>query len=78
MNLLFTLEVDAGHVIEVVFVWFIHCTLFSLFILYSLSLYIYESENEGCSVVTNSGTPWTVTCQALLSMEFPRQEYWSE
>lgn len=21
--------------------------------------------------------PWTVACQALLSMEFPRQEYWS-
>ena len=23
-------------------------------------------------------TPWTVSCQALLSMEFPRQGYWSE
>ena len=23
------------------------------------------------------GTPWTVTHQALLSMEFSRQEYWS-
>ena len=22
-------------------------------------------------------TPWTATCQASLSMEFPRQEYWS-
>ena len=22
-------------------------------------------------------TPWTVTCQAPLSLEFPRQEYWS-
>ena len=22
-------------------------------------------------------TPWTVTLQALLSMRFPRQEYWS-
>ena len=21
--------------------------------------------------------PWTVACQALLSMEFPRQEYWN-
>ena len=21
--------------------------------------------------------PWTVTCQAPLSMEFPKQEYWS-
>ena len=23
------------------------------------------------------GTPWTVSCQASLSMGFPRQEYWS-
>ena len=22
-------------------------------------------------------TPWTVACQAPLSVEFPRQEYWS-
>ena len=22
-------------------------------------------------------TPWTVSLQALLSMEFPKQEYWS-
>ena len=22
-------------------------------------------------------TPWSVACQAPLSMEFPRQEYWS-
>ena len=22
-------------------------------------------------------TPWTITCQAPLSMGFPRQEYWS-
>ena len=22
-------------------------------------------------------TPWTITCQAPLSMEFPRQEYWN-
>ena len=27
------------------------------------------------SVVSNSETPWTVPCQAPLSMEFPRQEY---
>jgi len=24
-----------------------------------------------------SATPWTVACQAPLSMEFSRQEYWS-
>jgi len=30
-----------------------------------------------CSVVSDSVTPWTVACQALLSMEFSRQEYWN-
>ena len=29
------------------------------------------------SVVSDSETPWTVTHQAPLSMEFSRQEYWS-
>ena len=28
------------------------------------------------SVVPNSATPWTVACQAPLSMGFSRQEYW--
>ena len=32
-----------------------------------------ENENVSHSVVT----PWTVTCQAPLSMDFSRQEYWS-
>ena len=30
-----------------------------------------------CSVVADSATPWTVACQAPLSMEFSSQEYWS-
>ena len=30
------------------------------------------------SVVSDSVTPWTVLHQAHLSMEFSRQEYWSE
>ena len=30
-----------------------------------------------CSVESLSATPWTVTHQAPLSMEFSRQEYWS-
>ena len=30
-----------------------------------------------CSVVSDSATPWTIACQASLSMGFPRQEYWS-
>ena len=29
------------------------------------------------SVVSDSVTSWTVACQAPLSMEFSRQEYWS-
>ena len=29
------------------------------------------------SVMSNSVTPWTVTCQAPLSMKFSRQEYWN-
>ena len=29
------------------------------------------------SVVLDSVTPWTVTCQAPLSMQFSRQEHWS-
>ena len=27
--------------------------------------------------MSDSATPWTVTCQAPLSMEFSRPEYWS-
>ena len=30
------------------------------------------------SVMYNSATPWTVAHQALLSMGFSRQGYWSE
>ena len=30
-----------------------------------------------CSVVSDSATLWTVTCQVPLSMGFPRQEYWN-
>ena len=32
---------------------------------------------ELLSCVRLSATPWTVICQASLSMEFSRQEYWS-
>ena len=35
----------------------------------------------GCSLVTKScltvATPWTVACQAPLSMGFSKQEYWN-
>ena len=30
-----------------------------------------------CSVMSDSATPWTITHQAPLPMEFSRQEYWS-
>ena len=30
-----------------------------------------------CSVVSDPATLWTLACQAPLSMEFSRQEYWS-
>ena len=29
------------------------------------------------SVMSDSAIPWTVACQAPLSMKFSRQEYWS-
>ena len=29
------------------------------------------------STMSDCATPWTVACQAPLSMRFPRQEYWS-
>ena len=32
--------------------------------------YTYESESVSCSVVSDSVTPWTVACQAPLSLEF--------
>ena len=35
-------------------------------------------KRESHSFVSDSATPWTVTCQAPLSMEFSRQEYWNE
>ena len=38
---------------------------------------VFNFESESRSVVSNSATPRTVACQALLSMEFCRQEYWS-
>ena len=34
------------------------------------------SECVSRSVMWDSVTPWTVACQAPLSMEFSRQEYW--
>ena len=34
--------------------------------------------SASCSVLSDSWQPhWTVACQVPLSVEFPRQEYWS-
>ena len=54
----------------------------SLALSLSLSLYIYIPIHtckctQLLSLVQLFVTPWTVALQAPLSMEFPRQEYWS-
>ena len=36
-----------------------------------------ESESISHLVVSDSATPWTVACQAPLSVGFSGQEYWS-
>ena len=36
-----------------------------------------KSESIDHSIMSDSVTPWTVACQAPLSMEFSRQESWS-
>ena len=36
------------------------------------------SECVSYSVMSNSANPWTAACQAPLSMEVSRQEYWNE
>ena len=35
---------------------------------------VYLVSNKSCLTLAN---PWTVPCQAPLSLGFPRQEYWS-
>ena len=44
-------------------------------------IYYRYSSGQVCyllSCVRLFATPWTVACQAPLSMKFSRQEYWSE
>ena len=38
---------------------------------------VFERVCVSHSIMSNSATPWTVACQAPLSMKFSRQEYWS-
>ena len=49
-------------------------THFSPLVNFSLQ---YEAVCVLCSVASDSATLWTRACQAPLSMEFSRQEYWS-
>ena len=37
----------------------------------------FEVKRKSLSHVQLFATPWTVACQAPLSTDFPRQEYWS-
>ena len=47
--------------------------------LFTLLFLVQRGGGDMCSVVSHSlGTPWTVARQAPLSIEFSRQEYWSE
>ena len=52
----------------------LQCSVFFIYIYIYIHIYI-------CCLIAKSdsfGTPWTVSYQAPLSIEFPRQEYWSE
>ena len=43
-----------------------------------LSCHCSSASGKSLSHVRLFGTPWNVACQAPLSIEFSRQEYWSE
>ena len=36
-----------------------------------------KNQSVNCLVMCDSVIPWTIACQAPLSMEFSKQEYWS-
>ena len=57
----------------------IHMSLLSnrSMIYYPSEVLLSFNESESLSHVQIFANPWTVACQALLSMEFFRQEYWS-
>ena len=42
-----------------------------------ISIYIFLSSTFMVSCVSFSATSWTIACQAPLSMELSRQQYWS-
>ena len=45
---------------------------------YIIFYYLHDVCAQSLSCIQLFVTPWTVTCQALLSMGFSSQEYWSE
>ena len=49
-----------------------------LFLLFPLHAPFVVIVVQSLSRVQLFATPWTIACQAALSMGFPRQEYWSE
>ena len=45
---------------------------------YFISIHVCgHSESVSHSVLSDSATPWTVSYQVPLSVDFSRQEYWS-
>ena len=56
--------------------WYIYMCM-CVYIYIYIYIYIHACVCESSSHVWLSATPWTVACQAPLSMEFSRQEYWS-
>ena len=59
------------------FSFLLHCNLHCQDLQRELKLYELYWKCESLSRVWLFATPWTVACQALLSMKFFRQEYWS-
>ena len=60
-----------------IFFIFFSIMIFVQAIEYSSLWYTVKSESDSHSVMSDSATPRTITCQTFLSMEFSRQEYWS-
>ena len=70
---------------EYIFVHIQSICIYGVYIVYMYIWYIWNiciewntgSESVSLSVMSDSFvTPWTVACQAPLSFEFSRQEYW--
>ena len=49
----------------------------NVLILKKIPTKVLVKNESGSRSVSDFVTPWTIACQASLSMEFSRQEYWS-